>query len=60
MFLLLNKQKVNSASSTVAEIICVDDAMNFVMWVKLFIEPQLDTIHNNSVIKKLGAQPLVL
>ena len=38
VFSLLNKQKVNSTSSTVAKIIGVDDAMNFVMWVKLFIK----------------------
>ena len=38
IFSLSNKQKVNPTSSTVAEIIGVDDAMNFVMWVKLFIE----------------------
>ena len=36
VFSLSNKQKVNLISSTVAEIIGVDDAMNFVMWVKIF------------------------
>ena len=54
------KQKVNSTSSTVAEIIGVDDAMNFVMWVKLFIEQQVVNLPIESVIKKLGAQPSVL
>ena len=38
MFSLSNKQKVNSTSWTVAEIIGVDDAMNFVIWLKLFIQ----------------------
>ena len=37
VFSLSNKQKVNSTSSTVAEIIGVGDAMNFVMWVKEFL-----------------------
>ena len=36
--------------------------MYFVMWVKLFIEwqQQVKTIPDDSVIKRLGAQPLVL
>ena len=55
-----NKQKVNSTSSTVAEIIGVDDAMNFVMWVKLFIEQQVVNLPAKLIIKKLGAQPSVL
>lgn len=33
-----NKQKMNSTSLKVAEIIGVDNAMDFVMWVKLFIK----------------------
>ena len=37
-FSLSNKQTVNSTSSTIAEIIGVDDAINCVMWVKLYIE----------------------
>ena len=32
------KQKLNSKSSTEAEIIGVDDAMNFIMWVNLFVK----------------------
>ena len=38
VFSLSNKQKVNSTSFTVAEIIGVDDTMDFLMWVKLFSE----------------------
>ena len=34
--------------------------MNFVMWVKLFIEQQVLNLPIESVIKKLGAQPSVL
>ena len=60
VFSLSNKLKVNSKSSTVAEIIRVNDAMNFVMWVKLFIGRYVETIPTDSVIKKVGTQPLVL
>ena len=54
VFFLSKKQKVNSTSSTVAEIIGVDDAMNFVMWVKLFIKQQVKNLLVDSIIKKLG------
>ena len=37
----LNKQKVNSTSSTVAEILGMNNAMNFVIWVKFIIEQQV-------------------
>ena len=36
----LNKQKVNSRSSTEAELIAVDDKVSKVMWTKRFIEHQ--------------------
>ena len=55
-----NKQKVNSTSSTVAKIIGVDDAMDFVMWVKLFIKQQVENLPLDSIVKKLGAKPSVL
>ena len=60
VFASLNKQKVDSTSSTVVEIIGIDDAMNFVMWVKLFIEQQVVNFPVKSKIKKLGAKPSVL
>ena len=56
VFSLSNKQKVNTTSSTVAEIVGVDDAMNFVMWVKLYIEQQVVNLPMKSIIKKLGSQ----
>ncbi len=34
------KQKINSRSSTEAELIAVDDALSKVMWTKLFLESQ--------------------
>ena len=39
---LWNEQKVNSVSSTVDEIIRMDDTMNFLMWVQLFIQQQVE------------------
>ena len=60
VFLISNKQKVNSISSTIAVIIGVDDAMNFVMWVKSFIKQQVTNSPAKSIIKKLGAQSSVL
>ena len=56
VFCLSNKQKVNLTSSTVAEIIGVDDVMNFFMWVKLFIEQQVVNLPVRLIIKKLGAK----
>ena len=32
------KQKINTKSSTEAELVGVDDAMNFVVWSKLFLD----------------------
>ena len=60
VFLLSTKQKVNLACSTIAEKICVDDTMDFVMWVELFIKQQVANLPTKSIIKKLGAQPSVL
>ena len=53
-------QKVNSVSSTVVEIIGVEDAMHFVMWIKLFIGQQVVNLPVKLIIKKLRAKPSVL
>ena len=60
VFSLSSKQKVNSTSYTVAKSIDVDDNMNFVMWVKLFMEQQGLSLPIKSIIKNLGSQPSVL
>ena len=51
---------MNSTSFTVANIICDDDAMNFVMWVKLFIKRQVKAMPIDYIIKNLRAPPSVL
>ena len=50
---LLLKQKINTKSSTEAELVGVDDAMTFVMWMKYFFESQVRSINVNSPFKPL-------
>ena len=49
------KQKINTKSSTKAELVGVDDAMTFVMWMKNFFESQVRSINVNSPLKPLGS-----
>jgi hypothetical protein len=48
------KQKINTKSSTEAELVGVDDAMNFVEWIQLFVGEQIKSINDDSVLKKIG------
>ena len=48
------KQKINTKSSTEAELVGVDDAMTFVMWMKHFFESQVKMINQTSKLKPLG------
>jgi hypothetical protein len=48
------KQKINTKSSTEAELVGVDDAMNFVEWIQLFVEQQIKLINTDSVLNKIG------
>jgi hypothetical protein len=48
------KQKINTKSSTEAELLGVDDAMNFVEWIQLFVGEQIKLINEDSVLKKIG------
>ena len=52
---LLSKQKINTNSSTEAELVGVDHAMTFVMWMKHFFESQVRSINANSLLKPLGS-----
>ena len=49
------KQKINTKSSTEAELVGVDDDMTFVMWMKHFFESQVRPINVNSPLKPLGS-----
>ena len=46
---LSSKQKINTWSSTEAELFGVDDAMALIIWVKLFMEHQGFTVTNNVI-----------
>ena len=53
------KQKLNSKSSTEAEIIGVDDAMNFIMWVNLFVKEQIKGVAPGSIPKTIGKETII-
>ena len=53
------KQKINTKSSTKAELVGVDDVMSFVEWVQLFVGEQLRSINNDSVLKKIGSEIVI-
>ena len=41
------KQKLNTRSSTEAELVGIDDAMNLILWTKLFLEAQGYNVASN-------------
>ena len=53
------KQKTNTKSSTEAELVGADDAMNFVVWAKTFFEWQMKD-HDNKEKDKLIGQKVTL
>jgi hypothetical protein len=55
-----SKQKINTKSSTEAELVGVDDAMNFVVWIQLFIGEQLKTVSKDSALSKLMRETIIL
>ena len=55
MISISGKQIVNTKSSTEAELLGVDDAMTFVMWMKYFFESQVRPIDVNSPLKPFGS-----
>jgi hypothetical protein len=57
---MLSKQKINTKSSTEAELVGVDDAMNFVVWIQLFMGEQLKTVSNDSALSKFMHQSVII
>ena len=53
------KWKLNSKSSIEAEIIGVDDAMNFVLWVNLFVKEQIKGVAQRSILKTIGGKTII-
>jgi hypothetical protein len=53
------KQKINTRSSTEAELVGVDDDMNFVEWIQLFVEQQVKSINDSSILKKIGCDVVI-
>ena len=53
------KQKINTKSSTEAELVGVDDAMTFVMWMKHFFGSQVKQMNKYSKLKPLGSDTTI-
>jgi hypothetical protein len=53
------KQKINTKSSTEVELVGVDDAMNFVEWIQLFVEQQIKSINDDLVLKKIRSDVVI-
>ena len=53
------KQKINTKSSTEAELVDVDDAITFVMWMQHFFEFQVRYIDMNSPSNPLGSNVII-
>ena len=48
---LSSKQKINTTSSTVAELVGVSDAMSLILWTRLFLTAQGFTVNDNIVFQ---------
>ena len=53
------KQKINTKSLTEAELVGVDSAMTFVMWMKHFFESQVKQMNEGSKLKPLGSDTII-
>ena len=55
----MSKQKINTKSSTKAELVGVDYIMAFFMWMNHFFQSQVRSINLNSPLKLLGSNVTV-
>jgi hypothetical protein len=55
-----SKQKINTKSSTKAELVGVDDIMNFVVWIQLFMGEQMKTVSKESALSKFMHETVIL
>ena len=60
MLSLSTKQKINTKSSTEAELVGVDDAMNFVVWSKLFFDWQFKDYNPSEPTSEIGKTNVLL
>ena len=60
VLLLSLKQKINTKSSTEAELVGVDDAMNFVVWSKLFFDWQFKDYNSSTPTSQLCKMNVLL
>ena len=60
MLSLSTKQKINTRSSTEAELVGVDDAMNFVVWSKLFFDWQFKDYNPSESTSEIGKTNVLL
>ena len=60
MLSLSTKQKINTKSSTEAELVGVDDAMNFVVWSKLFFDWQFKDYNPSEPTSQIGKTNILL
>ena len=57
--LLSCKQKSNTKRGTEAELVGVNDAMTFLMWMKHFFESQVKQMNEHSKLKQLGSDTTI-
>ena len=53
------KQKINTKSSTEEELVGVDDALTFAMWMKHFFKSQVEQTNQGSKLKNLGKEIII-
>jgi hypothetical protein len=55
-----SKQKIDTKSSTEAELVGIDDTMNFVVWIQLFMGEQMKIVLKESALSKFMHKTVIL